>query len=157
MRSILTLVTAISLAGCSLFMPGPPSNPHPNEFPRCHEDGLLPTFDAAWAVLYALSGGLVAASEPNDEEAVRGGLLAAGIGVAVFGSSAWLGYNKSKRCEQAKDAYRARYEQMQRESVPPPPMQLGPPSSAPLGPPSGMPLGPPSSAPVPAPAPQPAP
>jgi len=137
MRSILTLVAAISLAGCSVFMPGPPSNPDPNVFPRCHEDALLPTFDAAWAVLYVL-GGAVIATEGNDGEDLRGGLLAAGIGVAAFGGSAWLGFNKSKRCERAKDAYRARYEQMQRESVPPPPMQLGPPSSAPLEPPSSM-------------------
>ena len=135
MRWILTLVAAVSLAGCSLFIQGPPSNPPYNEFPRCEEEVTMPTIDAAWAVLYIVTGGLIAASEPDDDGVVQGGLLVAGLGAVVFGGSAWHGFNKVRRCEQVRDAYRARYEEMQRGNVPPPPLQLGPPSSVPLAPP----------------------
>lgn len=144
MRWILGLVAAVSLAGCSLFMQGPPENPMPNEFPRCDEDSMLPALDASWAVLYLLTGGVMAATlagEGDDE--LQGALLVTGVGAAIFGASAWHGFNKTKSCARVKDAYRARYEQMQRRELAPLP------SSLPLGPPSSVPPGP-----APAPAPQ---
>jgi hypothetical protein len=141
MRWILGLVAAVSLAGCSLFTQGPPSNLAANQFPRCDDDSVFPAIDTSWAVLYLLSGALIAAEEDGEE--VQGALLVTGIGAAIFGGAAWHGFNKARRCAEAKDAYRARYEQVQRQR-----QELAPPpSSLPLGPPSTVPGGPPGGAP----------
>jgi hypothetical protein len=165
MRRIIALVTAASLGGCSLFTQGAPSDTPLDRFPRCAEDTLAPTMDASWALLIALSGALVASDGGANDDEARGGLLVTAASAAIFGGAAWHGFNKARECGRVRDAYRARYEQMQRDSAQPqpPPYQLGPPSSAPgpgpgygpgYGPAPGQ-LGPPSTVPAPAPAPAP--
>ncbi len=131
----IAVCAALSLAGCSFMVSGPPSYTPPHAFPSCDEEITLPTIDLAWASLYLL-GGTTAVFDAGSDEAT-GVLVAAALGMALFGGAAMSGFSKARACSQARDEYRARYQLQQQQPQLPggaQPTPFGPPSSVPRAP-----------------------
>jgi hypothetical protein len=109
---IAALVTSVTLAGCSLTMARPPSQPRPDVEPDCTESQVRAGMDLAYAIGGAI--GLVVAvsqasnpggglsSSPNHEVASIGGtsLLTAAAATGVVLGTRW-----SEQCRAQNDAY----------------------------------------------------
>lgn len=113
---LVSYVSAVG-QGCGLFLThGPPEGHEHMQYFTCTENNLGPVFDAANAV----SGALLAIIAASDEEAcsdgmagpTQGGCMAMGaVSAALYGSSAIVGFNKTKKCRAAIRQLRERQAQ----------------------------------------------
>ena len=101
------LLLAMATTGCSLiFSHGPPENHAQLDSFTCTEGHTAPALDIVAAGL-SLASVLVIASDPAAYESSYGWSSTAGIGVnlgylALYGTSAVIGFNKSKACRAAR-------------------------------------------------------
>ncbi len=104
----------MSTGACGIiFSHGPPADhlQRVDSFP-CTESNTGPIIDIIWGGLNVL-GALVAAADPDAVEDA-GTVVAVGLGWGVLsGSAAGVGFNKSKKCRAAKQAWEQRQRQRQ--------------------------------------------
>jgi hypothetical protein len=99
---VASLCVALVLgAGCSLFLKGASENPSPDVEPDCQPFIIVPIIDAALGLGIAAW----AIGQPCQDAAV--GCAFALAGSAAIVAAGVYGYFKVKKCERAREAYKA--------------------------------------------------
>ncbi|HEY4180454.1 MAG TPA: hypothetical protein VGM90_26605 [Kofleriaceae bacterium] len=100
----LATILAIASSGCSfVLVHGPQTDePEPLHWPSCTETRVLPLGDAIYGGL--ATAGAIVLLQSKDEWAPLGAAFLLPIGLTVLGS-AYYGYTRTTRCQDARAAY----------------------------------------------------
>ena len=101
---MLGLIASTGTVGCGfVFTHGPPQGHEQMDYFTCTESNTGPILDIVWGVGNVV-GGIIAKSNPDDYDNSDLTLAAGLAWGAISGTSAAVGFNKTSKCRDAKQA-----------------------------------------------------